>query len=217
MRPPRLKPGVSLAGQTNMPTLSQNLLLPRCPHCSIANPNLFSQHNLETNDHQRTHKRSWRVYTCGSCGGLVTAWSEAYDQPVRGYYPEQRAVDELIPERPRTFLQQALESLHAPSGAVMLAASAVDAMLKLRNYVDGSLYARIEKAASDHVITADMAHWAHEVRLDANDQRHADQAASLPSAADAQRAIDFAMALSELLFVLPARVQRGVADAKTAG
>ena len=146
-----------------------------------------------------------------------TAWSEAYDQPVRGHYPEQTAVDDLVPEQSRAFLQQAFESLHAPSGAVMLAASAVDAMLKLRDYVDGSLYARIEKAAADHVIAADMAQWAHEVRLDANDQRHADPSAALPSAADAQRAIDFAAALSELLFVLPARVQRGVADAKHAG
>lgn len=51
----------------------------------------------------------------------------------------------------------------------MLAASAVDALLKLKGYTAGSLYARIEKAAEDHVITQDMAKWAHEVRLDAND------------------------------------------------
>jgi hypothetical protein len=107
-------------------------------------------------------------------------------------------------------LQQARESLHAAAGAVMLAASAVDAMLKLKGYIEGSLYTRIQKAATDHVITADMAEWAHVVRLDANDQRHTDEAAALPTEADAQRVIDFATALAEIMFVLPKRVDRGI-------
>lgn len=94
----------------------------------------------------------------------------------------------------------------------MLAASAVDAMLKIKGYADGSLYSRIEKAAQDHAITQDMAKWAHDVRLEANDQRHADQAASLPSSVDASRAIDFAAAFAEILFVLPNRVQRGIKE-----
>ena len=92
----------------------------------------------------------------------------------------------------------------------MLAASAVDSMLKLKGYVDGSLYSRIEKATTEHIITQDMAKWAHEVRLDANDQRHADQNAGLPTEYDAKRVIDFVSALAEILFVLPNRVQRGL-------
>ena len=92
----------------------------------------------------------------------------------------------------------------------MLAASAVDASLKLKGYANGSLYARIEKAVEDHLITKDMAQWAHAVRLDANDQRHADQAATLPTPDDARRVIDFAAALADILFVLPSRVQRGL-------
>jgi hypothetical protein len=51
--------------------------------------------------------------------------------------------------------------------------------------------------------------WAHEVRLDANDQRHADESAPLPSEADAKKAIEFAQALAQFLFVLPALVTRG--------
>lgn len=104
-------------------------------------------------------------------------------------------------------------SINAPAGAVMLAASAVDAMLKEKKYLEGSLYSRIEKAAADHLITQDMANWAHEVRLDANDQRHADEARSLPTQADAKRAIDFAAALGTFLYVLPARVRRGLTEA----
>lgn len=114
-------------------------------------------------------------------------------------------VDSTLPERARLFLQQAIDSLHAPSGAVMLTGSAVDAMLKAKGKKDGSLYSRIDAAAAEHLITAEMALWAHEVRLDANDQRHADDDAPLPSEAGAKKAIAFASALGEFLFVLPAK------------
>jgi Domain of unknown function (DUF4145) len=193
--------------------LSQNLLIERCPHCSVANPNLFRQHMLETHDHANQNKRMWAFYTCGRCGGVVTAFAAGHNQLVGGYFPTTKAVKDDIPAKPRAFLQQALDSLHAPAGAVMLASSAVDSMLKLKDFGEGSLYSRIEKAAQAHVITDDMAKWAHEVRLDANDQRHADEAASLPSGDDASRAIDFALALAEIMFVLPSRVQRGIAKA----
>ena len=91
----------------------------------------------------------------------------------------------------------------------MLAASAVDAMLKEKGYRDGNLNGRIKKAAENHLITEEMAIWAHEIRLDANDQRHADESAPLPSEVDASKVIEFASALAQFLFVLPARVQRG--------
>ena len=96
-----------------------------------------------------------------------------------------------------------------PAGSVMLAASAVDAMLKAKGYTNGNLYPRINEAAEDHLITQDMAQWAHEVRLDANDPRHADTSNPLPSQQDATRSIDFVQALGQLLFVLPTRVRRG--------
>jgi hypothetical protein len=95
----------------------------------------------------------------------------------------------------------------------MLAASSVDSMLKIKGYKEGTLYARIEQATKEHVITADMAKWAHDVRLDANDQRHADDNAPLPTAEDAKRCVDFSQALAQFIFVLPARVQRGIAEA----
>jgi hypothetical protein len=91
----------------------------------------------------------------------------------------------------------------------MLAASSLDSMLKVKGYTTGSLYSRIDEAAKNHLITEEMAAWAHEVRLDANDQRHADDTADLPSQKDANKAIEFAQALAEFLFVLPARVARG--------
>jgi hypothetical protein len=87
-------------------------------------------------------------------------------------------------------------------------------MLKAKGYKEGSLYSRINKAAEDNLITKEMAEWAHEVRLDANDQRHSDDAAPLPGVDDAKRSIRFAWALAQFLFVLPATVKRGIEDAK---
>ena len=92
----------------------------------------------------------------------------------------------------------------------MLAASAVDAMLKDKGYNEGSLYSRINEAKDDHLITEGMAAWAHNIRLDANDQRHADQGAGLPKQEDASRCLEFAQALGQFLYVLPARVERGL-------
>ena len=125
-------------------------------------------------------------------------------------YPEPSRVNEDIPERARTYLEQAVNSIHAPIGAVILAASAVDAMLKEKGYKKGDLYPRIEQAAKDHLITEGMSQWAHQVRLDANAQRHADDSTPLPTTEDAKRSIDFAKALGQFLFVLPARVTRGI-------
>jgi hypothetical protein len=152
----------------------------------------------------------WSIYVCGTCGKLVSAWASNHNQPVQEFFPKFNAVDLEIPERPRAYLKQASESFHAPAGAVMLAASAVDAMLKTKGYTEGSLYSRIDKAATDHVITADMAIWAHAVRLDANDQRHADHSAELPTIEDARRVLDFAATLAQIMFVLPGRVAKGL-------
>jgi hypothetical protein len=124
-----------------------------------------------------------------------------------------REIDGAIPGRPKEYLEQAVSSLNSPAGAVMLAASSVDAMLREKGLKDGTLYSRIKKAAEDHLITEEMAKWAHEVRLDANEQRHADDTAPLPTSDDARRIIDFAEALGPFLFVLPARVRKGLENA----
>lgn len=91
----------------------------------------------------------------------------------------------------------------------MLTASSVDAMLKDKGYKDGSLNSRFDQAAVDHLITDEMAAWAHEVRLDANDQRHADEAAPLPNDGDARRVIEFAKCSCTVPVCLARRVARG--------
>ena len=129
-------------------------------------------------------------------------------------FPLPDHIDSSIPSRAREYLKQASETIHAPAGSIMLAASSVDSMLKDKGYTSGNLYSRINSAKEDHLITEGMAEWAHEVRLDANDQRHADQSADLPNEEDARRVIEFAKSLAEFLFVLPSRVQRGLSSAK---
>jgi len=190
--------------------LNPLLELDRCPHCGVASPLLSGLSDLETQDRRvGVRKMQWRIYGCSRCGGLVTATAPAWGAPVEEYFPQARGADPELPPRAREYLQQALDSLHSPAGSVMLAAAAVDAMLKAHNLSSGTLNQRINEAAARHLITKEMAEWAHDVRLDANDQRHADDAAALPSIADARRCVDFVQALGQFLFVLPARVKRG--------
>ena len=196
--------------------LANALALDRCPHCNVAQPFLPVRHELTTKDSNGANPRCWRFYVCSLCGGVVTAWAPKPGNSVRELFPESTSVDENIPNKAREFLRQAIHSLHAPAGAVMLTASAVDAMLKEKGYTEGNLYPRINKAVEDHLITKEMAQWAHEVRLDANDQRHADASASLPTESDARKCIAFASALAQFIFVLPAQVKRGLESAQGA-
>jgi len=166
--------------------------------------------SIDTVNHAGENKRHWKIYKCETCGSLVTACGREEGYQAIEWFPRGRDVDDDLPPKAKSYLTQAIASLHAPAGAVMLAASAIDAMLKAKTFVEGSLYARIDKAAADHVITKDMATWAHQVRLDGNDQRHADEDAGLPSQKDAERCVDFAIALGQFMFVLPARVTRGI-------
>ena len=192
-----------------MPALNQQLDINECPHCHVDMPSLNSQWSGQSASYDGGNPRFWRVYCCRRCGGLVTAFSHKDAGAVVEMYPASTEIDEAIPSPARDYLSQAIRSTHAPAGAVMLCASAVDAMLKANGYKDGVLNARIKDAAANHLITEEMSAWAHEVRLDANEPRHADDENPLPHAGDAQRSIEFCRALGEFLFVLPARVQRG--------
>lgn len=153
--------------------------------------------------------RQWSAFRCTTCGGVVMTMCQSASHPITKIWPESESVSLAVPDRAREYLSQALGSLHAPAGAVMLAAASVDSMLKEKGLKTGSLYSRIDDASKSHLITEEMAMWAHEVRLDANDQRHADENALLPTREDAERVIEFTQALAQFLFILPALVTRG--------
>jgi len=197
-----------------MPRLEKQLLIERCPHCSIHKPNLIEIVNFNTVNYRDLNKRNWKVYKCVNCGGAVLAGKSESSKLIDEMYPTPSVLSESIPEKPRNFLQQAIDSLHAPSGAIMLCASSVDAMLKVKGYREGTLYARIGEATNDHLLTPEMKQWADQVRLDANEQRHADEEIDLPAPEEAAQTIEFAKALAEFLFVLPSRVQRGIEESE---
>lgn len=187
------------------------LILDRCIHCQTKNPNLGEiGSSFTTRSFDELNPRSWRSYVCSTCGGVILTAARNGTINIIEMYPADSSLENEIPERAREYLRQAIDCLSSPAGSVMLAASSIDAMLKSKNLKEGSLYNRIEKATASHLITEEMATWAHEVRLDANDQRHADESAPLPDLEDAKRVIEFAKALATFLFVLPARVQRGI-------
>jgi hypothetical protein len=201
-----------------MPLLIEHLHLPQCPHCGISHPLISTLFPgaYETQNIGNTLRRAWRFYNCSNCGGVIIASAVADRAEITQMFPNAESVDELIPDRPKTFLAEAIRTLHAPVAAVMVAASAIDAMLKEKGLREGSLYARINQAVEQNLITREMSDWAHHVRLEANDQRHADENAPLPTQHDARLVIDFAKALAEFLFVLPARVTRGIRESASA-
>lgn len=203
---------------TSKIVLGENLELPKCPHCRIDNPNLSTVNKYSTTNHQGGNRRYWKSYVCQRCGGAVIAHSGNKENGTMvEFFPQLGTISEALPEKAASFLQQAHDSLHAPSGCIMLCASAVDEMLKQRDFKDGTLYKRIKEASEDGILTSEMEAWAHEVRLDANDERHADEDASLPNENDAKKVLNFTDALAEYLFVLPSRVKRGLGgnDIKT--
>lgn len=188
----------------------------RCPHCSIAAPNM----NKVWSDAWTVQGQiQWAAYRCNSCGGVVTAQMKLINGTrleAIHLYPDAKAAHEDIPATARTFLQQAYETLHAPDAAAVMAGSSVDAMLKHLGYKDGSLYARIDEALAHNLLTKGMADWAHEVRLGSNRPRHADAENPHVSADEAKQSVEFAEALGNFLFVLTAKIDRGIKAAKDA-
>ena len=192
-----------------MPVAKNTLALERCPRCGIAKPLLTRHHMLNS---QKGH---WAMYGCSVCEGVLLVLATQQDGDMKECLPAPTDISEEVPARPRGYLRQAQETFGQPSASIVMSASAIDAMLKKCGLSEGSLYARIDKAASEHLITTDMAKWAHQVRLEANDERHADEGAGFATKEEAERCFSFALALAEVLFVLPARVTRGIEQTKT--
>ncbi len=201
-----------------MPHLMKHLELDRCPYCNVDKPGLTLLHNFDTQTHSNQRRAFWKTYQCSRCGGVViAAATSGQEGEVTEIYPKPIIVNDSIPDPAKRYLKQAIETQHSPDGSIMLSASSVDAMLKVKNYKEGTLYNRINKAVEDHLITEEMAEWAHQIRLDANDQRHADEHSAQPTSDDAKKCTEFASALAEFLFVLPARVTRGLLNAESNG
>lgn len=186
--------------------------VPTCPHCAIASPLLQKVWGADkpiprSDGGSPSH---WAVYRCTTCGHLVSAKgqeaSNVSNPLVIRIFPDVWEVSALVPQTVRNYLTQAHRTLSAPDASVVMSASSIDAMLKDNGLSDGSLYSRIDQAVTNGILTQKMAEWAHRVRLDANNPRHADAATPHMSTEDAKRAFDFANALTEYLYLLPSRM-----------
>jgi hypothetical protein len=191
----------------------------RCPHCSVAKPNLMrvwsSDGPTARGDGQAP--RCWAAYHCQTCGSIVAVRGlpTGKEFGLLEFFPPPKTAHEDIPEIARKFLQQAYETLHAPDAAAVMAGSAVDAMLKKHGLTEGSLYSRIDEALTRNLLTKGMSDWAHEVRLGSNRPRHADADKPHVTFEEAKQSVEFAEALGNFLFVLTAKIQRGLEAAKT--
>src|SRR5262249_54981187 len=140
--------------------LESTLRLDRCPHCGVAKPLLSICFNFDPKTHGAA--QPWAVYECSACRRLVLATAADYKMSIEAHYPAGRpTLSDAVPERPREYLRQAEESLAQPAGSLILSAAAIDGMLQAKGFKDDrSLYTRIDAAAKEHLITADMAKWA---------------------------------------------------------
>jgi hypothetical protein len=200
--------------------------LERCPQCGIAKPLLARRWEQKASIKGTQTARLYATFQCSSCDRIVL--TEGAPSPVNEHgtflhsnhasraeavFPQPSIVDANLPDDARRYLKQAIDTLFAPDASVVMSASSVDAMLKAKGFVEGSLYARIDKAVKDHILTEDMGKWAHSVRLEANAVRHADQQNPPPNREDAARVLEFSKALGDFLFVFTARVAQGIKQA----
>jgi len=195
--------------------LEKTLAISRCPHCDIAKPYLFEVHSEYDEGSTYSNPILSKVYKCSACHKLVTAWGYAIPRmpmevDVVEFFPPLKTVDSSLPKKAAAFLNDAIATVAHPSACVMACASSIDEMLKQRGLTEGTLNTRINEAKKAGILTEDMAIWAHKIRLDANDQRHADLNADIPTVEQAKQLVEFAEALADLLFVLPAKMKESI-------
>jgi hypothetical protein len=192
----------------------------RCPHCQIASPRMNRVWSSDgpTERDDGGAPLYWGAFQCATCGGIaaLSAQTGSYGFVNLEMFPATKEAHRDIPDVARTFLQQAFNTQSSPDAATLMAASSIDAMLKWIGYQEGSLYSRIDVALADNVLTKGMADWAHAVRLDANSVRHADKAKPNATFDEAKQAVEFAEALGNFLFVLTAKIERGIEAANRA-
>lgn len=190
---------------------SDFLLLSHCPHCNSASPTIANETYYFVKDGPKGSSRGWRLYFCKVCGGGILACSQSGSSEVSELYPEPlRGLSGHIPKNAKTHLSEAREITSQPSACIMSCANAVNAMLIEKEVEGTQLYNRLKNAEKSGLLSAEVSLWGHQVRLDANDERHPDKDYVHPSVEDAKRSLEFAEMLAELLYVIPAKVDAGV-------
>ena len=184
--------------------------LRRCPFCRITRPAMVRVWTSDgpTDRSDGGKPRAWSAFMCTSCGSICSAegFNDSNQASIRNVYPSDWSPSDRIPESASRYLQQAHDTLHAPDASVVMSASAIDSMLKSLDLSEGALHKRIEEAVSKGYLTKEMSRWAHNVRLNSNNPRHADIGKPHLTQEEAHNALAFGRAIAEILFVLPSRI-----------
>jgi hypothetical protein len=98
-----------------MPKLEAYLEIAKCPHCSIDKPSMRQQTRFPTATHAGKNPRYWATYACVRCGGVVIAASQKETGDVHEIYPKLQSVEDTIPDPAKSYLQQAIDTLHSPA------------------------------------------------------------------------------------------------------
>lgn len=190
--------------------LDDTLKLNNCPHCLVDLPNLIRKQLFDTNSDENNEAQKWGLYVCQRCGGAILAVTYPPSDEIAETFPAIETVNLSLPEQVKRFLGQAIRSLTIPDASVVMSGSAVDAMLKEKGLEKGSVYVRINEAVQAGILTEEMGKWAHQIRLESNNPRHADKDSQPATLTDAKRSVEFAKVLGEFLFILPSKVEKGI-------
>jgi hypothetical protein len=196
-----------------------HLDLENCPQCQVAKPLLtqqwFSPPHLYNNDQ---FDGGWAVYQCSKCRRVILTCAPGYEE-IQLIWPKQMILPTEIPDRARKALSEAVKIIGAaPSASIIQTQRAVELMLHEKGVTVGKKIVfndKIKEAADKQIIIPAMVDWANEIRWAATDERHLNVDDATPD--DAQQCVEFALALAQNLFVLPARITRGLDKAKLKG
>lgn len=130
---------------------------------------------------------------------------------VAKYYPEPEPTDapKHTPPAVAQDFVEAKTSLRIGNfkAASIMAGSAIETALVEFGAQKGGLKDKIDKLASEHVLTPALAEWAHEVRGIRVDTAHQAERGATVSEADAQQAVHFAEMLFYYLYTLPGMIE----------
>src|SRR5947209_2344326 len=98
--------------------LGVELKLAKCPHCSVDTPSIVQKAEFQTRAFDSEVEQFWKAYVCRRCGRAILAVAFSHNGEVLTIFPKPVVVDLSIPEPARTYLIQAIDSLHSPAGSV---------------------------------------------------------------------------------------------------
>lgn len=204
--------------------MSSFIYATNCPHCKVQKASFTGWAILAT----ESETESRAPLSCPHCHEVVVfkvmhragfrdafhQYDEKYNLNSRdsgiylmGHYPTGtvHSAPADVPERIGKFFIEAQENLVGGKfeTCILLCGKVLDIATKGLDQT-WSLERRLKKLATDGKITADMADWAEEIRLDRNEAAHADEDFDKD---DASEIMGFTQAFLNYVYTLPALVE----------